>query len=195
MGQDKAGTELAGEALVSRVLARVKDLFDEVFISAHGEDFSLPDRGGRGDIEVVKDAFPGRGPSVGLLTTLSKARNPWVFIIGCDHPLVSPELVHYLSALREGHDAVVPRVGGRVQTLCALYKKSCIEPLKERVLKGERGLVRFLKETGDLSIRYVEEDELKQIDPGLLSFVDVDTPADLVRVEKILKNRKDHEDC
>jgi molybdopterin-guanine dinucleotide biosynthesis protein A len=124
---------------------------------------------------------------VGLLTTLTKAADPWVFVIGCDHPLVRPGLVRRLAAMREGYDCVVPKVGGRVQTLCALYKKSCLPVLEERVLKGERGLFKFLKEAGELNVRYVEEEELKDVDPGLESFVDVDTTEELERAEEILK--------
>jgi molybdopterin-guanine dinucleotide biosynthesis protein A len=181
MGSNKARVELAGKALVERVLIKLKPLFREVFISTREEPFTLV------GTTAVKDEFPGRGPAVGLLTTLARAANPWVFVIGCDHPLVRPELVRRLAAMREGYDCVVPKVGGRIQTLCALYKKSCIAALKERVLKGERGLFKFLKEAGGLSVRYVEEEELKDVDPGLESFVDVDTTEELERAEKILK--------
>jgi molybdopterin-guanine dinucleotide biosynthesis protein A len=184
MGSSKARTELAGKAMLERVIAQVRPLFEEVIISTHKEHFSFP------GIKVVKDALPGRGPAIGLCSTLTKAQNPWVFVIGCDQPLVQPKLVQRLAALREGYDCVVPKVGGRVQSLCALYKKRCFLYLTERILRGERGLVSFLEETAGLRIRYVEEGELREADPELKSFMDVDTREELKEAEKILKNQE-----
>jgi molybdopterin-guanine dinucleotide biosynthesis protein A len=184
MGTNKAHTELAGEAMLKRVLARVRHIFPEVIISTHDEPFSFP------GIPVIKDAITGRGPAVGLCTTLARARNPWVFLIGCDQPLVRPELIRYLAGLRDGYDTVVPEVSGRVQTLCALYKKSCLAPLTERITKGERGLAAFLRKTEGLRVRYVGEMELREADPGLKSFMDVDTREDLDEAEKILNSEE-----
>jgi molybdopterin-guanine dinucleotide biosynthesis protein A len=184
MGSSKARVELAGKALLERVLAQVRPLFPEVIISTREEPFSFP------GIPVVKDEFSGRGPAIGLCSALARAHHPWVFVIGCDQPLVRPELVRYLAALRDSHDSVVPLVSGKVQTLCALYKKSCIPPLKTRILRGERGLVSFLRETEGLSVRYVDEGELRRADPGLKSFLDLDTREDLLEAERILKNQE-----
>jgi molybdopterin-guanine dinucleotide biosynthesis protein A len=184
MGSSKARTELAGKAMLERVIATVRPLFEEVIISTHEEPFSFP------GIKVVKDTFPGRGPAIGLCSTLAKTHNPWVFVIGCDQPLVQPKLIEKLAALRDGYDCVVPKVGERVQSLCALYKKSCLPPLTERILRGVRGLVRFLRDSEGLRIRYVEERELKEADPELKSFVDVDTREELEEAEKILKSQE-----
>jgi molybdopterin-guanine dinucleotide biosynthesis protein A len=184
MGTNKASVELNGKAMLERVLERLGGIFTEVIISAHGDErYSYP------GIPVVTDALKGRGPAVGLCSALAVASNPWVFIVACDQPLVSPELARKLAGMREGFDCVVPRAGGKVQTTCAMYNRTCLHPLTERVKKGSRGLVSFLRET-PLRVRYVEDGELRTADPELKSFIDVDTPEDVGKAEKIIKPKE-----
>jgi hypothetical protein len=38
----------------------------------------------------------------------------------------------------------------------------------------------------DLRMRYVDEEHIRAFDPDLRSFTDVDTPADLTRIEALL---------
>ncbi len=187
MGTNKALVEIKGKALVERVLERVGPLFEEVMISAHGDEgYSYP------GTKILKDTLEGRGPAVGVSAALQAASNDWVFIVACDQPLVSAALIRKLAALAVNgtSDAVVPRAGGRVQTMCALYKKTCLAPLEERVKRGRRGLVRFLEDTPALEVRYVGEEELAEADPKLTSFIDVDTKEDLTRAEELLTRKE-----
>ena len=181
MGRNKAEAELVGTTLVERVAATVAPLFGELMLSLNPEGTEISVDG----FTALKDTLPGRGPALGICSALGASKNDWLFAVGCDHPFLSATLVRYLSELRSGHDAVVPVVGGRAQTLCAFYKKTCLGPLTERIERGERGLTRFLKETKDLSIRYVEEASLLQADKELTSFIDVDTEEDLRKAEGI----------
>jgi len=78
--------------------------------------------------------------------------------------------------------------------LCCLpslrLASKCLAPLTLSVKRGERGLTQFLKNTEALKIRYVSEKELEKLDPGLKSFVDVDTPAELKRVQSIFSDSR-----
>lgn len=191
MGRNKAGAELVGRTLVERVAVTVRPLFDELYLSLNPEGYEITVDG----FTVLPDTLSGRGPALGVCSALEKSKNEWVFIVGCDHPFLSATVVKYLSELREGHDAVVPVVKDKTQTICAFYKKSCLAPLKERVERGERGLMRFLKETDGLKIRYVDEASLLQADRELVSFIDVDTEEDLKKAEVKAAKESANEDC
>ncbi len=189
MGEDKASLDLAGKALVERVLDVVRPLFSEIYIGAHeestlGKAYGLP---------VIVDTLPGRGPALGVCAALDKASAEKVFIVSCDLPMLSGRVIEYLATLTEGFDAVVPMVEGRIQTTCAIYSRACLAPLEERVSsteKGGRSLARFLEETEGLKVRYVTEDELKSIENGVGSFADVDTPQDLEEAREKLRSRE-----
>lgn len=189
MGEDKASADLAGKPLVERVLDVVRPLFAEIYIGAHeesasGELYGLP---------VIVDTLPGRGPALGVCAALDKVSLEKVFIVSCDLPMLSTEVIEYLAKESEGFDAVVPMIDGRAQTTCAIYSRACLAPLEERVSsneKGGRGLTRFLEETEGLKVRYVTEVELKNIENSVESFVDVDTPEDLEEAKEKLGRSK-----
>ncbi len=202
-GDDKASAVLCGKSLLTRVVEAVLDAYrddsaPDVMISAHTGDYRLPpvqnkevqirDKNNtRHKPRLIADTLPGRGPALGVCSALEHARYDWVMVLSCDLPLVRGCVIKWLVSIASTHannyDAVVPVVGGKVQTLFALYNKSCLPLLTERVKKGRRGLLHFLKEPR-LRIRYVTEEELKKIDPELRSFVDVDTAEELKKVEK-----------
>ena len=187
MGEDKARAELAGKALVERVLDVVRPLFSELYIGAH-DDTALGDSYG---LPTVIDTLPGRGPALGVCSALENARAELVFVVSCDLPMLSANVIEFLASKAEGFDVVVPRIDGRAQTTCAIYSRACLAPLEERLSTGEkklRSLNRFLEETEGLKVLYVDEDELSLIDNGTQSFADVDTPQELA--EAIQKVRR-----
>lgn len=190
MGTDKAAVELSGRKLLDYVLGAVLPLFGEVFIGAHDDNPLLFKTLPTG-VRVVRDTLPGRGPALGVCSALEAAKNPWVFVVSCDVPMLSSGLVEALALLRDDNDAVVPYVNGGPEPTCAFYLKTLLTPLKESVLEGKRGLSYFLKEAEakGLNIRYADGEELKKADPGLLSFTDIDTPEDLLGVEKFIKEK------
>jgi molybdopterin-guanine dinucleotide biosynthesis protein A len=98
-------------------------------------------------------------------------------------PLLNTTLLIYLAGLREGYDAVVPRIEGRPEPFHAVYRKTCLESIAARL---ERGHLRVSDFYQDVSTRYVEEADLRQIDPELHSFLNINTPDDLARLQALL---------
>ena len=190
MGSQKASLEVAGKSLLNRVLKVVLPIFGEVMICAHDEDFTLPESAPA--LPIITDRterFTGRGPALGLDAALARAKNEWVFLLACDMPLLNPKIIRRIAELKNGYDCVVPVTDAVMQTTCSLYKKSCSEPLSDMLKSesnGPRGLTSFLKTSKVLRVRYLDEDELKTMDPKLKSFIDVDTREDLAGVERLL---------
>lgn len=180
MGKDKAGVELAGKPLIERVLATVAPLFDDVLISGREEKKAYP------GTHFVADMLPGRGPAVGLHAAMTAARHAYVFAMACDMPFISPELIAMLAGKRHGVDIVVPRACGRLQPLCAVYSVACAPLLREQVEQGRRGLVEFIEHVPGLKVLRIAEEKLRKCDPGLKSFIDIDTTEALVNAEQAL---------
>jgi molybdopterin-guanine dinucleotide biosynthesis protein A len=191
IGTDKARVELKGKKLFSHVFEKLAPLFNDIMIGAHDQEYPIDALGDIKGARFITDqgfASDERGPALGLCSALDAALNPWVFTVACDHPLIVPALIEYMATLKDNFDCVVPITGGKLQPLFALYNKNCLAPLGERIKNAEtkkgRSLYGFLKETKGLRVKYITEDEAKNIDPDLTSFIDIDTQEELLKIEK-----------
>jgi molybdopterin-guanine dinucleotide biosynthesis protein A len=174
MGQDKAVLVLDGKTLLDRVTATMRQVFPKVIVSV---------RQLRSGVEVpqVCDEPAASGPLAGLIAGLAQADTPWVFAVACDMPFVTRDVVTHLAALRKGFQAVVPVVGGHLQPLAAFYAASALQTMRASLAAGDRSLRGTL---GKLDVRYVNEAELREFDPQLRSFFDLDTPQDFQAAQK-----------
>ena len=169
MGQDKATLVLDGRTLLESVTATMQQVFPKVVVSV---------RQLRAGVEVpqVFDEQPASGPLAGLIAGLTQADTPWVFAVACDMPFVTQAAVEYLASCRGGFQAVVPMVDGYPQPLAAFYAQSALGAMRANMAAGDKSLRGMLQK---LEVRYVNEAELRECDPQLRSFFDLDTPQDV----------------
>lgn len=87
----------------------------------------------------LTDRFPDTGPLGGLYTILSASQEDLVFAAACDMPFVTAETALALArALPEAAEAAVPITpDGWVHPLCALYRASACQALREQLLAGD----------------------------------------------------------
>jgi len=172
MGQDKASMLLGERTLLQNVAASLQPLFAEVVVSVreHRSDIGLPQ---------VCDDPEYRGPLGGLLAGLESVTTRWVFLTACDMPFISPAVIHYLEPQRTGCQAVVPRVHGHLQPLAAFYEKSCVDEIRA-LLQDPSARHSLCAALERFHTRQIIEIELRQVDPQLHSFFDLDTPQDLI---------------
>ncbi|MCK9202190.1 MAG: molybdenum cofactor guanylyltransferase [Gallionella sp.] len=173
MGQDKAMLPLGGKTLLQHVTDSVAQVFPQVIVSVRQPRTGL-------DLPQVCDAFPDGGPLAGLAAALESIETPWLFAVGCDMPFLAPAVIEALARQRAGHQAVVPVVQGHPQPLAAFYARECIEAMRDIQAGGGKRSLRALLER--LDVCYVDEAQLREYDPQLRSFFDLDTPADVAAV-------------
>ena len=175
MGVDKALLPVDGTTLVAHVADIVGAVCTRtVVVSSRPE--TLQDAGLPAGVEVLVDEVPGYGPLGGIVTALAAAQDEWVLVVAADMPSIRPELIRLLWELREGADAVVPLTSKGAEPLLALYSKDCLEPAREYLASGLRrplGLVERVR------VARVPEERLREADPGLESFANINEPEDL----------------
>lgn len=170
MGQDKALLLLRGRTLLARTSSVLRPLVAEVMVI--GRETLPPDME---TVRCLADALPNAGPLAGIATALVHARWPYVLVVGCDAPLLNPELLDYLLRLAPGHDAVVPRLGTRAHPLHAVYDRRIHPIVCESLAAGERRVMSLLDR---IAVRWVDEAELREIDPDCRSLINVNTPEE-----------------
>lgn len=175
MGRDKTRLEFDGQPLLQRVIGQMQTLFPQVLVSVRQARPGI-------DVPQVCDETSGAGPLAGLCAGLARAETPWVFAVAADMPFLNPALIGQLAQRRSSCQAVVPVVQGYPQPLTAFYARSALPAIHAALAGSGKHSLRDVLER--LDVLWVDEESLHAADPGLLSFVDIDTPEDLVRARR-----------
>jgi molybdopterin-guanine dinucleotide biosynthesis protein A len=171
MGQDKAFLKVGGESVIERVLAVVRPLSDDCFISTNSpakyEQFGL---------RLVSDIYPNKAALGGIYTVIQAARHLGVLVVACDMPFLQADLLNYLMELAPLADVVVPVVNPpQPETLHAIYSKRCLPTIESRLFANRLRITGFFEA---VSVRYVERQEIATFDPDFHSFVNMNTPSE-----------------
>lgn len=179
----KAALEVQSESMLARVCRTLSaEVGRVIVVTGAGQPLpALPPR-----VEIVVDSRPGAGPLAAIHDGLRAAGpGPRIAVIAsCDVPWLAPAVVRLLvAAAREpGVRWVVPRVGQHPQVLVSALATELADTIATAVAADRRSprmLLADLLRAQPASVRMLAEDQLVAVDPGLVSFVDVDTPDDL----------------
>src|SRR3954471_23320778 len=132
LGRDKAVVEFGKQTLAQRAFLTTTDALPTsrvTFVAANEVQFGIEAINAGGPF--IFDLIPDRGPLGGLHAALAYARTPWIFVLACDYPFVTSELIRFLTdKVSDNCGAVVPKQDdGRLQPLCAFYKTEAARPL------------------------------------------------------------------
>jgi molybdopterin-guanine dinucleotide biosynthesis protein A len=179
-GAVKPLLEIGGQAIADRQLAVLRPLFGRVFAVAND-----PAPWAARDVEVTGDRVVGAGPLAGVAVALGAAGDAEAVVcVAGDLPFLVPAL---LVALRDGAPdapALAPRPGGRAEPLCARYSVALQADVEARLADGRLALHELLGQSGAV---WLTDADLGTLDPGGLSFLNVNTPDDLRRAEEIAR--------
>jgi molybdopterin-guanine dinucleotide biosynthesis protein A len=134
-----------------------------------------------------------RSPMIGLYSVfkeLKKLNYKRLFVLSCDNPLIKKELIDYLILLGEESECVIPQwQNGFTEPLLAIYpiKKAYYRSL-ECIKKRKFKLTNIIDPKW--KVKYISiENSIKNFDPDLLSFKNVNTIHDMLEIKKELNKR------
>ncbi|MFC2005483.1 molybdenum cofactor guanylyltransferase [Chloroflexota bacterium] len=173
LGRNKARETVGGKRLIDRVIERLRPITRQILIVVSREQTPLAVTG----VEVLVDVYPDKGPLAGIYTGLLASRSLHNVVVACDMPFLNTELLRYMLELSRDFDVVIPRLReGTVESLHAIYSKSCLDRIKTRLERNQLGVNSFFK---SVRIRYVEREECQRLDPQLFSFFNINYSSDL----------------
>lgn len=184
-GSNKALYRLGDKTLIEHTCGRLSSLFGRVRILAR-DSCPLGDPG----FEILPDLREEACPLSGIYSGLKYLGEGKAFFLACDLPLARIRLLKYILKLSTGFDAVVPHTGKGLEPLCAVYDASCTDAVESAFSSGNLKADSFL---GDVRTKIVEKKELTRYDPDLITFSNVNTPADAGSVLEILSREKANE--
>lgn len=180
MGRDKGMVPLNDRPLVEFAAEVLRKDCDPILIGTNDhqyEKFGFP---------LVGDVIKGIGPIGGIYSCLEYSRTTDNFILSCDMPMISGDLVRYILEHRQHHDAVIPMFNGRPEPMCAYYRKEITFRLKDQIMNGVYKVQEVVKK---LNTRYLDiTSELDFYHDHL--FANINSAADLEWMEVELRKRQ-----
>lgn len=171
MRRPKAALPYGASTLLEYQTTRLAALFDEVLVVAkEPPDFPV------GPARVVVDRVAERAAIHGLIRALEEAEDR-ILVLAVDHPAVPPALLRAIAyrSLDGDAPAVIPRAGGRLQPLAAVWRRRCLDHARRRVEAGDLSLHGLAREVG---AEVFAESEWSSIDPSGAAFSNLNTLAD-----------------
>jgi molybdopterin-guanine dinucleotide biosynthesis protein A len=174
-GRPKALMELGGRRIIERVIAVVDDVIDDLLIVTN-----TPELYAFLGLPMVPDVFPEGGSLGGIYTGLKSAPGDAIFTVACDMPFLRREVVRLVVDRATLADVVIPRVGDQYETLHAVYQKTCLPAMEERLRKGRLKIVGFFDE---VRVVVIDEAEVARYGDPTVVFMNVNTPEELARAQ------------
>ena len=140
MGTNKALLEVDGAPIIQRVASAMTAVFEDVRIVADdASPYAFMNLG------IIQDVWKKAGPLGGLHAALQFTTAPRVFILSCDTPFVTPELIQFI--LQQPARSLITVVSDEngVQPLCGLYDKSLLREVETRLEAGNHRLSALLE--------------------------------------------------
>jgi molybdopterin-guanine dinucleotide biosynthesis protein A len=178
-GQEKYFFRYDGKAFIEHILGALRGVVDEIVLAARDpaqcERFSHLD-----GVRCVSDIRQGIGPVGGLHAGVLEVKGDLVVVVACDMPCINSRVIEHLFSLMDDFDAVIPVWNPEMlEPLHAVYRRSALLAyLEEPAHRSLREMV------GAMRARFVEIEDLRQMDPDLASFTNVNKLEELERMKE-----------
>ena len=172
MGTDKAFVKLDRRTLLDRILEVMRTVVANVRIVGD------PEKYGR-FAPCIADLYPNCGPLGGIHAALHSSNTELNLMLAVDLPFVTPELLQFLVARAKSSEVasvIVPRAAGRLQPLCAVYRREFVAAA-DQALRAKRNKIDALFDTQRTNV--IEEDVLQAEGFSPKLFRNLNTPEDL----------------
>jgi molybdopterin-guanine dinucleotide biosynthesis protein A len=173
-GREKYFFRYQGKTFIERLVDSLRPVTDEIVLVA--KDARQCKRFGHMEgVRCVRDIRTGIGPLGGVHAGVLAAKGDVIFVCACDMPCVSGPVVERLFSALDDHEAVIPFWSGEMmEPLHAVYRRSALAAYLE---SHESLSVRAMVKT--LDAVYLSVEELREIDPDLITFTNINKLEDL----------------
>ena len=176
MGENKAFIEIEGIHIIHRIYNLFKELFQETIIVTNQKDLFS-----NFETKIFTDLIPNKGALGGLYTGIFFSTYQYSFCVACDMPFIKKDLVQFLLEQIKKEDVIIPRTKDGLQPLHAIYSKNCLNPIKKVIDLGKYSIIDFYDM---VQVKVIYEQDFISIDPLGESFVNVNTPVELLSIRR-----------
>ena len=186
-GKDKGLLELNEKPLIKLIIEKMEPLVEEVIVVTNSHERKQKyARALDSNIQFKIDKYKLRGPLIGTLTGLETAHGRFSLILPFDTPFVSPKVISLLFDLCKNKDAAIPSwPNGQIEPLQAVYStKTALKSAKAATNEGKLTMRAMISKLA--RIEYISTLTIKQLDPKLVTFFNINEPKDLAKARNLL---------
>ncbi len=177
----KGFLSVGGRTIIERSIEVLARVFGHVVISTN-----MPEKYFLLGVPLIGDVRKEKGPMTGIVSVLAATGADAVFVVACDMPFISEELIRAMVREHEagdmegrGYDVTIPVFRGYREPLFGIYAESAARHMESLITEGKR---RIADAFDRLCVRYISEEEVKAVDPEGKSFVNINTMEDYERI-------------
>ncbi len=173
-GANKAIAKIGNKTFISTIIETAKKVSSNIKIVS-SDDNTYQQLG----VELIPDILPGAGPLGGLLSVIKAGSGGRIFLLACDMPCVSPELITFMTEIPTWAPAVIPVHQHKFEPLHAIYHSS-LEITIEYLLKAGKKSMRTLIDL--IPRREVTTEQIMRFSKDLSCLNNINTQEDLKRL-------------
>jgi len=171
-GSNKALAMVNGKPMIQQVVDLMSSLFVECLLVTN-----TPEQYAFLNIPMIRDRYQDMGPLAGIHAALQETNESRIFVVACDMPNLSPELIRYLCNINEqDYDVIIPGLEKGQEPLFGIYHKKSLAVIDSFLQQKDCQIIRVLE---DLQVKRVSEQEVLSITDNLNCFKNINRPADL----------------
>jgi molybdopterin-guanine dinucleotide biosynthesis protein A len=190
-GKNKALLQLGTKPLILHVLDRVSSVVDERIIVVNTEQQKNQLQSiVKNKTEIFLDEYKTQTPLAGAYTGFKHTESEHALLLSCDTPFVNTDVARLLLECCVNRSAAIPRwPEGYIEPLQAAYHAKSAAVAAETAL--EQGKLNMSAMIACLrNVRYISTLVLRQLDPKLYTFFNINTQVDLKRADALIKTIK-----
>lgn len=170
MGSNKSFLKFGNQTIIERIVDLMKSLFSEVIIITNS-----PDEYKHLNLPLFEDIYKWKGPLAGIHSALINSTTERVFVISCDMPLMTDEMIKYIIDYKSDKPVIFCKAAGYHQPLSGIYSKTVINKIED-VLNS--------KQVSDKSFhQFLKSIDAEIIHPENLNFYTDDLFFNLNKIE------------
>lgn len=172
-GEDKAFYKIDGKLMAEHIASKLQNIVDKVIVAVQekGKGKKLKNRSDSIN-EIVYDIKRDYGPVAGLYSSLSQLEKGYMFLVGCDMPLINIQVIKSLFKEARGYDCLIPQwKNGDKEFLHSIFKVEPTEEACKNVIKNDEDRILNVIERLN-KVNYYPVREIEQMDPELKTFKD-----------------------
>jgi molybdopterin-guanine dinucleotide biosynthesis protein A len=89
-----------------------------------------------------------------------------------------------IDRIEPGYDAIIPEISVGLEPLCAAYAKKCLNRIEQHLAREKLKIQLVFKKN---RIKKIPEKIMRERDPELISFMNINTPEDLEKAEALCR--------
>ena len=129
MGVNKSLLVINGKTIIERVRDLMQNIFSEVILITNDpEEYEFL------GLEIYEDVYKGYGPLAGIHSGLLNSTTRKNFIISCDVPLMTEQMIRYLIEFKTDKFITVAKADGFIQQLVGIYNRDILVTVKETLV-------------------------------------------------------------